>query len=73
MSVVRGSLRAVKLPRKTTPAQVARGFSNTALRVQEPTKQADGNRTTHFGFETVAESVKESKGQTLGRFSFDSR
>ncbi|MCJ1404820.1 2-hexaprenyl-6-methoxy-1,4-benzoquinone methyltransferase [Xylographa trunciseda] len=40
----------------------ARGFFHTAIRTQEKVGQSEHNdRTTHFGFETVPESAKESK------------
>ena len=38
-------------------------FSHNAVRFQEKAGQSENNdRTTHFGFETVPESAKESKG-----------
>ena len=35
---------------------------HTACKIQQDADQFPNDRTTHFGFETVPESAKESKG-----------
>ena len=35
---------------------------HTACKIQHNADQSPNDRTTHFGFETVPESAKESKG-----------
>lgn len=51
-----GRLTTVRLP-----TQQCRPFSQAVSRWQS---QQTDNRTTHFGFETVAESEKEARGES---------
>jgi 2-methoxy-6-polyprenyl-1,4-benzoquinol methylase len=41
-----------------------RSFASTARSLQTPEQQRkEAEKTTHFGYETVAESLKASKGE----------
>ena len=62
MSLSRTYLAALGRLGKTRPIIVQRGFATAAPRPQELGKENARDRTTHFGFETIPESVKESKG-----------
>jgi hypothetical protein len=44
------------------PTQIHRCFSISARLSESPTQPSNHERTTHFGFETVAEAEKEARG-----------
>jgi 2-methoxy-6-polyprenyl-1,4-benzoquinol methylase len=45
-------------------ATISRTFSDTVRRAESPAQPTNHERTTHFGFETVAEAEKEARGIT---------
>jgi hypothetical protein len=45
------------------PSPIARAFTTSPyLAEQKPNANNSNDKTTHFGFESIAESLKESKG-----------
>jgi len=75
-SVFRPAVKRVRLATLTTPkpwicerCMQKRGFASAGYTKQQqqqqpnPTKPIEDSQTTHFGFSSVAESLKESKGE----------
>ncbi|KAL2354832.1 ubiE/COQ5 methyltransferase family-domain-containing protein [Cryomyces antarcticus] len=59
-------VQSLKTTTKLKPKEPYRRLSSSVRHAdqhqkQQPTQPQDGSRTTHFGFETVAESLKESR------------
>jgi hypothetical protein len=53
-------LRSARL--QFTSSQSQRYFSSTIQKADSPAQPTNHERTTHFGFQTVAESEKEARG-----------
>ena len=62
MSLSRTCLAAFRHVGNTRPTIVRRGVATAAVQRQELGKESARDGTTHFGFETIPESAKESKG-----------
>ena len=60
---LRGPLRSVgRLARQSsTPRLQCRSITQSVPRLQQPVQEPQDGRTTHFGFQTVAEAQKEAK------------
>ncbi|KAE8453175.1 hypothetical protein EG329_011242 [Mollisiaceae sp. DMI_Dod_QoI] len=58
-SALRPFLRAAKP--QLQPRQAHRYFASTNWRAESPSQSTNHERTTHFGFETVAEAEKEAR------------
>ena len=71
MALSRSFLPALECFGKICPIILQRGFATAAMRRQELGKENAGDRTTHFGFKTIPESAKESKGDESKCFSIE--
>jgi len=61
-SCIRLLIRATKPRFQSAP--IRRTFSDTIRHAESPSQTTNHERTTHFGFETVAEAEKEARGST---------
>jgi 2-methoxy-6-polyprenyl-1,4-benzoquinol methylase len=61
-SFMRPLIRATNSRFQSAP--IGRTFSDTVRPAESPAQPTNHERTTHFGFETVAEAEKEARGIT---------
>ena len=62
--LARGALRPRTVSRCAYQSIIRRrSFSGSSIRPQNASTPSEDGRTTHFGFETVAESEKQGRGE----------
>jgi hypothetical protein len=64
---LRPILRSARL--QFSQSQPQRCFTSSIRKADSPLQPSNHERTTHFGFETVAEAEKEAKGAIVPRIS----